>query len=200
LQLLDEKGIADNTIVVFTSDNGGVSGDRFRSTGSLRGRKGAYYEGGLRVPFVLRWPRKVQPGAHTDHVAAFWDVLPTFADVAGVNAREKTDGVSFLPALLGDKQRPHEYLYWELASKSSYQQAVRWNNWKGIRSVNYAKRSEPSYRPVLELYDLKSDPAETNNVVSQRRRIAAKIESIMDEAHEDMPGLELPEFSTRSKP
>jgi len=119
LDALEEQGLAENTLVIFTSDNGphGEGGHQprfFDSTGPLRGMKRDLYEGGVRVPMIAAWPGRIAPGTTTDHVSAFWDVLPTAAAVAGVDAPAGTDGVSMLPTLLGEPgQVQHDYLYWE---------------------------------------------------------------------------------------
>ena len=119
MTLLKELGIDDNTIVFFTSDNGAQGGvgtdpEFFNATGKLRGYKGSPYEGGLRVPMIARWPGHVPPGTTSDQVWAFWDFLPTAAELAGVEPPKGIDGISMLPDILGKKQRSHEFLYWEL--------------------------------------------------------------------------------------
>ena len=115
--LLDSLGISDNTIIVFTSDNGphiegGADPAYFNSNGGLRGIKRDLYEGGIRVPFIMAWPGHIEGGHTTDHVCAFWDFLPTLADITGASTPEgyETDGISYLPAATGDGEQPeHEY-------------------------------------------------------------------------------------------
>ena len=105
---------------MFSSDNGatytgGVDAEYFDSSAGLRGLKGSVYEGGTRVPLIARWPGHIEPGSESDHVSAFWDMMPTFADLVGIRAPEGIDGISFLPALLGESgQTKHDHLYWDL--------------------------------------------------------------------------------------
>ena len=154
LELLKSLGIDEETVVIFTSDNGAqsrfdVSEDFFEASGSLRGYKGSMYEGGLRVPQIVRWPGRVQAGAVSDHVTYFPDMMPTFAELAGVES-PPTDGISIVPTLVGTTtQREHEWLYWEVVSGGNVlqTQAARNGRWKFIRS--------PIDSPV-ELYDLES--------------------------------------------
>ena len=179
---LTEMGIEENTIVIFVSDNGphlegGADPQYFNSSGDLRGFKRDLYEGGIRTPMLVKWPAKIKAGAKSDHVSAFWDVLPTFADIAGAELPENIDGISFLPELLGKKQKLHEYLYWEFHEQGG-RQAVRMNNWKSVRlNVNKDPDSEP------ELYDLSKDPGETNNVATSNPETLEKIKDIMLKAH-----------------
>ena len=147
--LLKELDLDHNTLVMFSSDNGTTHLDRevdyefFQSVGPLRGLKGSLYEGGIRVPMIARWPDKVEPRTTTDHVSAFWDVLPTIAEVAGVQQPDTTDGISFAPTLLGqaEKQESHEFLYWEFTGYGG-QQAVRMGDWKAVRQ-NMLRRNNP---------------------------------------------------------
>jgi arylsulfatase A len=121
--------------VIFTSDNGPhVEGGNdpvfFNSNGGLKGFKRDLYEGGIRVPFIARWPGKIQPGTQSDHIAAHWDMFPTFCELANVTYEAEIDGISMVPALTGKKQTAHDYLYWEFHELGA-RQAVRLNNWKG---------------------------------------------------------------------
>ncbi len=187
LALLKESGIDENTIVCFTSDNGphhegGHRSDWFESFGAVRGYKRDLYDGGIRVPFIVRWPRKVKPGTVSQHLGAFWDVLPTFADVAGVPEADRPkniDGLSFLPTLLGDdkSQKQHPYLYWEFYEQKG-KVAARYGKWKGVR-LNVA--NEPN--GPIEIYDLESDVKETTNVAEKHPEIVAEFERIFREAH-----------------
>jgi arylsulfatase A len=161
---LDECGISDNTLVIFTSDNGphqeaGHNPDFFKSNGGLRGYKRDLYEGGIRVPMIAAWPGKIPAGTVTDHVSAFHDVLPTMAQLIGEPTPEGLDGVSFLPTLIQQgTQRPHEYLYWEFHEVGG-RVAIRKGDWKGVR---YNVSVDPD--SPLELYDLAKDPSEKTKV------------------------------------
>jgi arylsulfatase A len=184
MDLVKKLGLDENTIVIFSSDNGttyccGVDYNFFDSVGSLRGYKGSLYEGGIREPFIARWPGKIMPGTITDHISAFWDFLPTCCDLLGVKPPQNIDGISFLPTLLGQDQlqKQHKYLYWEFKSYGA-QQAVRMGKWKGYRKD---VRNNPN--PLLELYDLDADIGETSNVAGSNPTIVAQIEQIMTEAH-----------------
>jgi arylsulfatase A-like enzyme len=153
LRTLEEMGVADNTVVIFTSDNGptfngGTDSEFFASTGGLRGLKTSLYEGGIRVPLIVRWPGRVEPGTVADHVSAFWDYLPTLAEIAGAPPPGETDGLSMVPVLTGDPedQPTHERLYWEYHGG----QALLSGQWKAVR-VNPDE--------AVELYDLSADPS-----------------------------------------
>lgn len=178
MQKLKDLGIDENTLVFFTSDNGphregGSDPEFFDSNGPLRGIKRDLYEGGIRVPLIARWPGRIEAGAMTGHVSAFWDFLPTFAVLSGGTAPENTDGVCMVPTLLGtpNKQKQHKYLYWEFHERGSMQ-AVRFGRWKAIRSVG----------GELELYDLKKDIGETANVAGRHPEVVTKIEEYLSQA------------------
>jgi len=180
LAALKQRGLDENTLVFFTSDNGphkegGVDPDFFDSNGPLRGIKRDLYEGGIRVPLLARWPGRIEPGSVSNHIGAFWDFLPTFAELAGVEPPAETDGISLLPALLGRPQRAHEFLYWEFHEGSS-KQAVRLGRWKAVRMA-------PSRS--LELYDLESDLGEQHNVAGRHPEIVAQVERILATARTD---------------
>ena len=139
MALLRELGLEDNTLVMFSSDNGTTHLEQevdyrfFESVGPLRGLKGSLYEGGIRVPMIARWPGRIEPGTTSDLPSAFWDVMPTLAEAAGCEVPEGIDGISFMPALLGrDDQREHEFLYWEFTGYGG-QQALRMGDWKAVR-------------------------------------------------------------------
>jgi arylsulfatase A-like enzyme len=179
---VEELGIAENTLIIFTSDNGphregGHKVDFFDSNGNLRGNKRDLYEGGVRVPMIAAWPGKITPNTKTAQISAFWDVLPTFCEIAGVEVPAATDGISFLPTLMGkpEEQKQHEYLYWEFYEDNG-KQAVLMGNYKGVilnlRDV-----------PVFELYDLSTDEAETKNIASEHPEIEAQMRKIFKEAH-----------------
>lgn len=166
LQQLKELGIDDNTIVIFTSDNGphmegGGDPEFFNSNGPLRGVKRDLYEGGIRVPMIVRYPNHVKAGSTSDHISAFWDIMPTLADITHtqIPANEVTDGISFLPTLLNKgKQKEHEYLYWEF-HEGGGRLALREGKWKMV--VLNAKSEK---KEKIELYNLADDLGETNNL------------------------------------
>jgi len=171
--LLEELGLTENTIVFFTSDNGptfngGTDSDFFNSAGPLRGLKTQLYEGGIRVPLIVRWPGQIEPGSTTDLISAFWDFLPTFAELAGSDLPVEIDGLSMGPTLTGDivQQQVHEYLYWEYQGR----QAVRLGAWKAYRA---------SIDSPIELYDLASDIAESQDVASEHPDVVSRIADIM---------------------
>lgn len=178
---LKELGIEENTIIIFSSDNGphkegGADPDFFDSNGPLRGYKRDLYEGGIRVPMIVRWPGKIPAGTKTDHVAAFWDVAPTIAELTGAGVPDGMDGVSFLPTLLGKgAQEEHEYLYWEFHELGG-RQAVRKGDWKFVRY-------DVSGNPVDQLFNLAVDLSEENNVIEAYPEIAASMLEIMNTAH-----------------
>lgn len=175
---LQELKIDDNTVIFFTSDNGphkegGVDPKFFKSAGQLRGIKRDLYEGGIRVPMIVRWPAKIKPGRVSDQVWAFWDILPTAAGIALAKPPEKIDGVSMMPTLLGRAQtNQHDFLYWEFHERG-FQQALRMGRWKAVR---------PQADKPLELYDLKTDLSEKTNVASEHPDVVAKIESYLKSA------------------
>jgi arylsulfatase A len=178
--LLEELGLDENTVVFFTSDNGTthlkqVDYTFFESVGPLRGLKGSLYEGGIRMPMIVRWPGRIAPGTVSEHVAAHYDVPATLMDVAGSRFAPEADGISFLPTLLGREQRPHEYLFWDFAGYGG-QIAVRVGNWKGIKRDLRKNPNAP-----LELYNLEEDIGETTNVADNHPKMAARLERIMRE-------------------
>ncbi len=186
MDLVNELGLDDNTIILFTSDNGptydrlgGSDSDFFESAGPFRGLKGSTYEGGIRVPLVARWPGKIAPGKTTDHLAAFWDVLPTLTEIAGAKETtlDEVDGLSFAPTLLQNgEQAEHEYLYWEFPAYGG-QQAVRKGKWKATRQ-NMIKQGNME----IELYDLSQDPGEQHNVAADHPDVVAQMRKIMSDA------------------
>lgn len=180
LDRLDELGLTENTVVLFTSDNGttytgGVDAEFFESTAGLRGLKGSLYEGGIRVPLIARWPGRIQPGSVSDHVSAFWDMMPTFAEIAGTEAPSDLDGVSMLPALLGDNADAERPLYWEYHGLWNGAQAVRIGKWKGVRLGGHDDPDAP-----IELYDLLGDPFETTDVAGQHPDVVARVRLVME--------------------
>lgn len=177
LYRLQALGLDSKTIIFFSSDNGPHKeggGDPlfFRSAGPLRGQKRDLYEGGIRVPLIVRWPGRIKPNV-SDLVCWFPDVLPTLAELSGAKAPDGLDGRSIVPTLLGKaKQKPPEALYWEFHEAGS-KQAVRMGDWKGIR----LKLGGP-----LELYNLKEDSAEARNVAADHPDIVAKMEAYLKTA------------------
>jgi arylsulfatase A-like enzyme len=184
---LETLGIADNTLIIFTSDNGphmeaGHDPAYFNSNGPFKGVKRDLYEGGIRVPMIATWPSQIEAGSITRHISAFWDVFPTFAEIAGQPIPENIDGISFLPTLLGEgEQAAHDYLYWEFHEKKG-RQAVRKGNWKGVRYKVSISPDSP-----IELYDLSADLGETKNLAEQYPEIAAELSNLMAKARSEHP-------------
>jgi arylsulfatase A-like enzyme len=181
LNKLKELRLDQDTIVFFSSDNGphkegGVDPKFFESSGSLRGIKRDLYEGGIRVPMIVRWPGRIKAGSTNDQVWAFWDFLPTAAELAGVKPPKGIDGISVVPALLSLKQtNQHEYLYWEFHERG-FQQASRMGDWKALKLA--------TNKPV-ELYNLKTDPGEKDNMADKHPDVVAKIEEYFKTARTD---------------
>jgi arylsulfatase len=187
--LLKELKLDDDTLVIFSSDNGpthnrvgGSDSEFFRSAGPLRGLKGSLYEGGIRVPMIARWPGRIRPNVVSDHVSAFWDVLPTLAEIAGADIPKGLDGVSFAPTLFGNPaaQKKHEMLYWEFPGYGG-QQAARWGDWKGVRTQMLQKNNKNPLR--IALYDLKSDIGERRDVAADHPKVVQRIRTIMAQQH-----------------
>jgi arylsulfatase A-like enzyme len=188
---LEELGLSEHTIVIFTSDNGahfegGTDYDFFDSNGPFRGLKRDLYEGGIHVPLIVKWPGKVKPGSTSDHVSAFWDWLPTFSELLGKNISNEGDGISFLPTLLGKAdQVQHHHLYWEFHELEG-RQAVRQGNWK---LVKYQVK-DPS-KVTVELFDLETDPGETHNLASQNPGRVAELDQLIQTSHQPNPVFQL---------
>ena len=180
--MVEAKGISDNTLIIFTSDNGphregGGDPDYFKSNGIYKGIKRDLYEGGIRVPFIAYWPGKIKQSVY-DQPAALWDMYPTFLEMAGIKPSENIDGISLLPALLKTgKQKQHEYLYWEFHENDG-RQAVLWGKWKAIK---LGVSNNPD--AAIELYDLATDPSEKNNIAAQNPGIVKQMELLMKQAH-----------------
>ncbi len=186
---LKQYGIDGQTIVFMSSDNGphsegGNNPDFFDSNGPLRGIKRDLYDGGIRVPMIVRWPGRTPPGRVSAHVGYFGDIMPTLAEIAGASIPANLDGISFLPSVLGerDRQKTHDYLYWEFYERGSAQ-AVRMGNWKGV--------CKP-FGGEIELYDLRTDIGERENVAGLHPDVVAKIRAAMKEAHVPSPLWKLP--------
>ncbi|KAK8792916.1 hypothetical protein WA158_005080 [Blastocystis sp. Blastoise] len=181
LNLLKELNIDENTITFFASDNGahqegGHQVNFFDSTGGLKGFKRSLYEGGIRVPMIVRWPGHIPAGLVSDFAWAFWDFLPTALDIAGQPVNMDIDGVSIVPTLFGKKQEEKDYLYWEFCTNDKWGNAVRKGDWK---IVKFAVDAE------FELYNLSTDPKETKNVASEYPAIVEELAEIAKNAHED---------------
>ncbi|PTN02050.1 arylsulfatase [Mangrovibacterium marinum] len=176
---LKELDIDENTIVIFSSDNGphregGADPDYFDSNGPLRGYKRDLYEGGIREPMLVRWPGHVAAGTTSDLISAFWDVMPTVADLVGAEKPTNIQGISFLPTLLSQPgQKKHDYLYWEFHENDG-RQAIRQGDWK---YVSY-KVSDPEQQ-THELYDLANDPGEEHNLADQYPEIVEEMTQIL---------------------
>jgi arylsulfatase A-like enzyme len=187
--------IDEQTIVFFSSDNGphkegGVDPAFFNSAGPLRGIKRDLYEGGIRVPMIARWPGKVPAGKTNDQVWAFWDFLPTAAEIASGKTPEGIDGISMLPTLLGHTQtKQHDFLYWEF-HENGFKQAVRMGPWKGVKLAP----GQP-----LELFDLSKDLGEKENLAAKNPEIVSKIEDYLKTARTDSAAWPVKVSSEKSK-
>jgi len=186
MKLVKDLGIDDRTIVMFTSDNGphregGHDPDFWDSNGNLRGIKRDLYEGGIRVPLIVRWPDKIKPGATSDHISAFWDMLPTFCEIAEIEVLKDIDGISLLPTLLGENQRKHNFLYWEFTEQGG-KQAIRKENFKAIKlQVQQHPEAE------IILFDLNSDLQESRNIADQHPKIIEEMELLFHKARTESP-------------
>jgi arylsulfatase A-like enzyme len=184
LDHLKQHGLEEDTVVLFTSDNGaedGVGADLqfFEGNKPLRGKKGTLYEGGIRVPMIVRWPGRVPAGRTSNHVWANWDLTPTLLELAGAPAAEGLDGVSSAAALQGRKSASHRMLYWEHTVENRLIQAARWKKWKAVRDG------------ATELYNIEEDAGESANVARRHPEIVRKLEIFMQSAHaEPRPQIE----------
>lgn len=183
---LKEEGIYENTIIIFSSDNGptytgGVDFEFFNSskpfTNGYGRTKGFVYEGGIRVPLIASWPNKIKGGSKSEHISAFYDLMPTICDIAGVEPPRNIDGISFKSALLDQKQKAHEFLYWEFPSYNG-QQAVRMGPWKGIRKDIFDDNL------TIELYNLETDILEMKDISAKHPTVVEQIKKIMAQEHE----------------
>ena len=159
-------------------NEGGYQRTWFNSSGILRGGKRDLYEGGVRIPFIVRWPGKIKAGSSSDHISAFWDFLPTALELAGTDIPTDIDGISFLPALLGKgKQQKHDYLYWEFHEQNG-KRAVLTDDWKAVQ-LNV--HTEPG---KIELYNLADDPSEQNNIADAHPEKVKELEALMEQSHQ----------------
>ena len=184
--LLRELKIDHNTLVVFTSDNGphqegGHHHEFFNSNGALKGYKRSMHDGGIRVPLIARWPGRIEAGTTSRLPSAFWDFLPTACEIAGLPSPEKTDGISYLPTLLGQhsSQKRHEYLYWS-SLEGATSVGVRMGNWKLVQYRAPKKRPrKETAKSDWRLYDLSSDLGEEKNVASRQSGIVDRIRELL---------------------
>jgi len=184
-----DRGIYDNTLIIFTSDNGvtytgGSDGTFFNSSGPFGEEygkaKGFVYEGGIRVPMIASWPGHIEAGSTSDLISAHYDMMATLSDLVGFDTPEDTDGISFLPTLLGKgEQEEHDFLYWEFPANGG-QVALRMGDWKVVRQHLNTDKKNPS----LELYHLTDDPAESNNLAEMHPEILQKAATIFTNEYE----------------
>ncbi|PCE64084.1 arylsulfatase [Sediminicola luteus] len=178
--LLQQLGLTENTLVIFSSDNGphnvgGGDPKFFNSSGGLRGIKRDPYEGGIRVPMIAKWPGTIAAGQETDHISTFYDVMPTLAELVGEKPKSRLNGSSFLSILKNpSKSSKKTYKYWEFHDRKRKWQAVRWGDWKGIRICDKDGKEQR-----FELFNLKTDPAEQNDIASQNPKVEKKIRKFM---------------------
>jgi arylsulfatase A-like enzyme len=190
LDMLKELGIDDNTIVLFASDNGahhegGHDPTFWDSNGPLRGIKRDLYEGGIRTPFLARWPGKITAGSSSDHISAFQDILPTMAAMTGQAAPSQSDGISLLPTLLGktEDQKAHDYLYFEFIhgrAKTYSARGLRLGKWKAVQRSEKARGQK--FHPI-ELYNVKDDLGESKDLAKNNPELVQRMEKLMDKAH-----------------
>ncbi len=189
LQLVKTLGIDENTIFMFASDNGthiegGHRPQFWDSNGIFKGHKRDLYEGGIRTPFLVRWPNKVKAGSKSEHISAFWDIVPTIAELIEQPVPVQNDGISIVPTLLSQgEQKTHKYLYHEFVtgkSTSYTARSLRHGDWKVVQTEK--SKNKKDLLPI-ELYNLKEDIAEENNVASKHPELVKKLEAMMDEAH-----------------
>lgn len=181
--LLKNLGIEKQTLVIFTSDNGPEYDDGFfDSNGPFRGKKRDVYEGGIRVPFVATWPGTIPAGSRSEHVTAFWDFLPTACELAGIRPTHPGDGLSYRPALMGQRQRAHAFLYWEFnEGTDGPKRAIRQKNWKLVQI----------HERAAELYDLDNDQSEVYDVAAQYPNLVKTLSGQLERARTPDPNYEL---------
>jgi arylsulfatase A-like enzyme len=178
---LKQLGIDRNTLVIFASDNGGVGQgeirEHFGSHAGMRGAKGQLWEGGLRVPMIACWPGRVPASRICALPVAFWDFLPTAAELASATPPPNLDGISIVPTLLGEKQESRPPLYWEQTRGNRLEKAVRIGRWKAY---------QPGAGQPLQLFDLDHDPGETKDIAAEHPQAVARIAGIMSASHTDI--------------
>ena len=193
LNKLEEMNELDNTMILFTSDNGphfatgGHDLEFFNSNGKLKGGKRDLYEGGIRVPLLAFWKGKIDSGSVSNHISGFQDIMPTFSDAIGIETPKQTNGISFLPTLLGKEQNVHKFLNWEFQLSGWFQelpnggfrQSVRIGDWKAVR---YNLNSD------IELYDIKNDESETNNIAYLHSDIIKQAQDIFKYSRSEVNG------------
>jgi arylsulfatase A-like enzyme len=186
LDKIAELGLDENTMIIFCSDNGPhQEGNHvmefFNSNRELRGMKRDFYDGGVKTPFIVRWPGVIEAGAKSEQVFAFWDFLPTFAELVGAEKPACTDGISFLPTLIGGEQTDeHDYLYWEFFELGG-KQAILKGKWKAVKLNVRGPKDEV----IFELYNLEADPEETKNVADQNPELVKQFEELFISAREE---------------
>lgn len=184
---LEALGLTENTLIIFSSDNGphregGADPDFFDSNGIFRGYKRDLYEGGIRVPTIVKWPGKVKAGSTSNHVSAFWDWLPTFAELVGKSAPDQIDGISMLPSILGKTaQASHDHLYWEFHELGG-RQAVQKEGWKLVKY-----QIKDTEKMTVELFNLSVDPGETKNLSAENPEKVKELEELIRKAHRPNP-------------
>lgn len=183
MSLVKELGLDNDTIIMFTSDNGahkegGHDPIFFNSNGPYRGHKRDLTDGGIRTPFIVRWPGHVKANSQSDLISAHWDLLPTVCQLAGVEVPKNVDGISMVPTLTGKgEQQKHEYLYWEFLERGG-KRAVRMGQWKGVQD-NMSNNPDAH----VALYNIEKDVEEMNDVSAKHPEVVARIKQIFDEAH-----------------
>ena len=191
-QLLEELNLDDKTLLIFASDNGPHQEgfhqmEYFNSNSNLRGMKRDLFDGGIKTPLIVTWPGQIQPNSTTNHLSAFWDILPTLSEVAGVEVPGKIDGISFLPTLTGDSlgQERHQYLYWEFYEQGGRQAVVK-DNYKAVK-LN-VRTGTPD--PVV-LYDLSEDVSESKDLASDHPDLVKEMEALMMKSHRPIEEISL---------
>lgn len=185
VQKLKDEGVYDNTLIIFTSDNGphregGGDPEFFNSNGIYRGYKRDLYEGGIRVPTIISWEGMIASGTKSDFPFAFWDYLPTFADLLSVALPIESDGVSILPTISGKEgQKDRDYFYFEFQEMGGRQAVIK-DNWK-LLHLNIRKGG------VYELYNIASDPSENHNLIDQFPEKVNELKEIMKNARTEHP-------------
>lgn len=195
MDLIAQLGLDEQTIIMFSSDNGphkegGADPYYFNSNGSQRGIKRDLYEGGIRVPFIVRWKGTIAPGSESPHICTFWDFMPTLCELTGTPIPEKIDGISYLPTLLGqtDKQQQHEVLYWEYPRIGYTLQAVRIGDFKAVRT--------DTGKPI-EIYNIKKDPKEQNDLSAQYPELVKRAQNLFISMHTPSPHFPVPEIDNK---